>query len=196
LIQASIRDVFQQSLLIVTFVAVMHSSPPQEGPAGPPQFAPVVLKSLSLEELSQIEVTTPSKQPVKAFQSPSAIYLITGEDIRRSGATSIPQALRLAPGVEVARIDANKWSIGIRGFGSRLTRSVLVLIDGRIAKLEPSARLLWTPTETQTVWTAFTHALRTPSDAEANFYLSGYISTTPDGIPFFARFNANPNFVS
>src|SRR4029079_905266 len=51
--------------------------------------------------------------------------------IRRSGVTSIPEALRLAPGVDVARIDSNQWSIGIRGFGSRLARSVLVLIDGR-----------------------------------------------------------------
>jgi iron complex outermembrane recepter protein len=103
----------------------------QEGAPGRPQLAPVVLKTLTLEELSQIEVTTPSKQPVRAFESPSAIFVITADDIRRSGATSIPEALRLAPGVEVARIDANKWSIGIRGFGSRLTRSVLVLIDGR-----------------------------------------------------------------
>ena len=94
-------------------------------------MAPTVLKSLSLEELSQIEVTTPSKEPVKVFRTPAAVYVITGEDIRRSGATNIPEALRLAPGVEVARIDANKWSIGIRGFGSRLTRSVLVLLDGR-----------------------------------------------------------------
>ena len=109
----------------------MNGSPPQQDASGQPRIAPLVLKSLSLEELSQIEVTTPSKQPVKAFQTPSAIYVITGEDIRRSGATSIPEALRLAPGVEVAQIDANKWSIGIRGFGSRLTRSVLVLIDGR-----------------------------------------------------------------
>jgi iron complex outermembrane receptor protein len=112
-------------------VGIVNGSPPQTGASGQPQIAPTVLKSLSLEELSQIEVTTPSKQPVKAFQAPSAIFVITGEDIRRSGATNIPAALRLAPGVEVARIDANKWSIGIRGFGSRLTRSVLVLIDGR-----------------------------------------------------------------
>ena len=86
---------------------------------------------MTLEELSQIDVTTPSKEPVKAFQTAAAIFVITGEDIKRSGATSIPEALRLAPGVEVARIDSNKWSIGIRGFGSRLSRSVLVLIDGR-----------------------------------------------------------------
>ena len=92
---------------------------------------PAALKILSLEELSQIDVTTPSKEPVKASRTPAAIYVITGEDIRRSGATSIPDALCLAPGVEVAQIDANKWSVGIRGFGSRLNRSVLVLIDGR-----------------------------------------------------------------
>ena len=92
---------------------------------------PAALKNLSLEELSQIEVTTPSKTPTPAFQTAAAITVITGDDIKRSGATSIPEALRLAPGVEVARIDANKWSIGIRGFGSRLSRSVLVLIDGR-----------------------------------------------------------------
>jgi iron complex outermembrane receptor protein len=89
------------------------------------------LKSLSLEQLSQIEVTTPSKTPVSAFQTAAAIYVLTGDDIRRSGATSIPDALRLAPGVEVAQIDSSTWSIGIRGFGTDLTRSVLVLIDGR-----------------------------------------------------------------
>ena len=88
-------------------------------------------KTMSLEQLTQIDVTTLSKEPERAFQTPAAIYIITGTDIRRSGATSIPEALRLAPGVEVERIDANKWSIGIRGFGTRLTRSVLVLIDGR-----------------------------------------------------------------
>ena len=58
--------------------------------ADPPQ-TPTALKSLSLEELSQIEVTTPSKEPVKAFATPAAIYVITGDDIRRSGATSILQ---------------------------------------------------------------------------------------------------------
>ena len=104
---------------------------------------PTALKNLSLEELSQIEVTTPSKTPVAAFRTPDAIYVITGEDIRRSGATSIPEALRLAPGVEVARIDANNWAIGIRGFGSNLTRSVLVLIDGRSVYTQLFAGTNW-----------------------------------------------------
>jgi len=104
---------------------------------------PIALKNLSLEELSQIEVTTPSKTPVAAFRTPDAIYVITGEDIRRSGATNIPEALRLAPGVEVARIDANNWSIGIRGFGSNLTRSVLVLVDGRSVYTQLFAGTNW-----------------------------------------------------
>ena len=100
-----------------------------DGPQG--QQNPATLKKLSLEELSQIDVFSPSKQLSSAFRSPVAIFVITGEDIRRSGATTLPEALRLAPGVEVARIDGSKWSVGIRGFGTRLSRSVLVLIDGR-----------------------------------------------------------------
>src|SRR5437879_13098006 len=64
------------------------------------------LKRLSLQQLGNIEVTTASKEPIKVLRTPAAI--------RRSGATSIPEALRLAPGVTVARIDSSKWSIGIR----------------------------------------------------------------------------------
>src|SRR3954471_6217177 len=101
------------------------------------------LKRLSLEELSNIEVTTLSREPEKAAQVPSAIYVITGDDIRRSGATTIAEALRLAPGVEVAQIDSDKWSIGIRGFGTRLSRSVLVLIDGRTVYTTLLAGTYW-----------------------------------------------------
>src|SRR5207302_10216562 len=89
------------------------------------------LKHLSLEQLGSLEVTTVSKKPVAVSRTPAAVYVITQEDIRRSGVTSLPEALRLAPGVDVARIDSFKWSIGIRGFGTRTSRGVLVLIDGR-----------------------------------------------------------------
>lgn len=101
------------------------------------------LKGLSLEQLGNIEVTTASRQPVKVTRTPAAIYVITQDDIRRSGATSIPEVLRLAPGVEVARIDSVKWSVGIRGFGSRLSRSVLVIIDGRTVYSPLSAGVYW-----------------------------------------------------
>lgn len=89
------------------------------------------LDRLSLEELGNIEVTTVSRSPDTLAHTPAAAYVITQEDIHRSGATSIPEALRLAPGVQVARIDAAHWAIGIRGFAGPLNRSVLVLIDGR-----------------------------------------------------------------
>ena len=98
---------------------------------------------MTLEELSQIEVTSPSKEPTPVFTSPVAIYVITGDEIRRSGVTTIPDALRMAPGVEVARIDGSKWSIGIRGFGTRFSRDVLVLIDGRTVYTPLFAGTYW-----------------------------------------------------
>ena len=101
------------------------------------------LTQLSLEQLGNTEVTTVSKQPVKIARTPAAIYIVTQEDIRRSGATSIPEALRLVPGVEVSRIDSNKWSVGVRGFESRLSRSVLVLIDGRSVYTPLFAGVYW-----------------------------------------------------
>ena len=61
----------------------------------------------------------------------AAVYVITQEDIRRSGVTTIPESLRLAPGVQVARVDSSHWAVSIRGFSSTLSRSMLVLIDGR-----------------------------------------------------------------
>jgi iron complex outermembrane receptor protein len=89
------------------------------------------LKQLSLEQLGSVEVTTVSKDPQQVQRTPAAIFVITQEDIRRSGATSIPEALRLAPGVDVARIDGDHWSVSIRGFAGQFSKSLLVLIDGR-----------------------------------------------------------------
>ncbi|MGC2058555.1 MAG: TonB-dependent receptor plug domain-containing protein, partial [Candidatus Sulfotelmatobacter sp.] len=101
------------------------------------------LKHLSLAELGSVEVTTASKEPEEVWNTTAAVYVITHDDIERSGATSIPEALRLAPGVEVAKIDSSKWSIGIRGFGSRLCRDVLVLIDGRTVYTTLIAGTYW-----------------------------------------------------
>src|SRR5207253_1392790 len=101
------------------------------------------LKQMNLEQLGNIEVTTASKEPVKVARTPAAIYVITREDIRRSGATSIPEVLRLVPGVEVARIDSNQWSLSVRGFGGSLSRSVLVLIDGRTVYTPLFAGVWW-----------------------------------------------------
>ena len=89
------------------------------------------LTSLSIEELAQIEVTSVSKKAERLSETGAAVYVITKEDIRRSGLHSIPELLRMAPGVEVARIDANKWAITVRGFNGRFANKLLVLIDGR-----------------------------------------------------------------
>ncbi len=89
------------------------------------------LKSLSLEELGNIEVTTVSKEPEEVWHTPAAIYVLTQDDIRRSGATTIPDLLRMVPGIEVGELQSNQWAVGMRGFGSAFSKDVLLLIDGR-----------------------------------------------------------------
>ncbi len=89
------------------------------------------LSELSLQELMDVEVISVLRKPERRGQSAAAVYVLTADDMRRAGVLTIPDALRLVPGVEVAKIDANKWAVGIRGFANRLSRSVLVLIDGR-----------------------------------------------------------------
>jgi len=89
------------------------------------------LKRMSLEDLLDIEVTTVTRRPEPTDQVPAAVFVITHDDIRRSGARSLPDALRLAPGLQVAQIDGAKWATGTRGFADRLSRAMLILIDGR-----------------------------------------------------------------
>lgn len=89
---------------------------------------------LSIEELMNIkvtDVTSVSRRSQKLFEVPSAVFVISQDDIRRSGVTSIPEALRMAPGVEVERIGTDKWAISIRGFNGRFANKLQVLMDGR-----------------------------------------------------------------
>ncbi|WP_292433350.1 TonB-dependent receptor plug domain-containing protein, partial [Methylobacter sp.] len=86
---------------------------------------------MSLEEVMDLTIETSSKQKKKQFNESASTYVITQEDITRSGVTSLPEALRLAPGVHVARISANQWAISIHGFNERFSNKLLVLIDGR-----------------------------------------------------------------
>ena len=89
------------------------------------------LKTMSLEELGNVKVTTASKQPEEVWRTPSAIFVLTQDDIRRSGATTIPDLLRLVPGVQVAQEQSDQWAVGIRGFDGQFSSGLLVLIDGR-----------------------------------------------------------------
>ena len=93
--------------------------------------SPIELKRLSVEQLMQINVTSVSRQPEKLSEAASAIQVITNDEIRRSGATSIPEALRLAPNLEVAQVGAHQWAITARGFNSTTANKLLVLVDGR-----------------------------------------------------------------
>lgn len=90
------------------------------------------LQNLSIEELANIEITSVSKRPEALSQAPSAVFVITADDIRRSGAVSLPEALRLAPNLEVGRINSRYYTISARGFNSaNAADKLLVLIDGR-----------------------------------------------------------------
>ncbi|MBA3036267.1 MAG: TonB-dependent receptor, partial [Desulfobacterium sp.] len=89
------------------------------------------LTELSIRDLMEIEITTVSKKSQKLANTAAAAFVITQEDIRRSGVTSIAEALRMVPGLQVARIDANKWAISSRGFNGRYANKLLVLMDGR-----------------------------------------------------------------
>ncbi len=86
---------------------------------------------MSIEQLMQIEVTSVSKTNQPLAHSAAAIYVITDEDIRRSGATNIPDLLRMVPGLDVAQINAHTWAISARGFNGRFSNKLLVLVDGR-----------------------------------------------------------------
>ncbi len=78
-----------------------------------------------------MKVSTPSRKEEKLFKTSSAIYVITKEEIRRSGLNTVPELLRLVPGVQVARLNSNDWAVGVRGQKGRLTSNLLVLMDGR-----------------------------------------------------------------
>ncbi|HSC68287.1 MAG TPA: TonB-dependent receptor [Cellvibrio sp.] len=86
---------------------------------------------LSLEQLLEVKVHSVSKKEESVANAPAAVHVVTSEDIIRSGVTNIPDALRMVPGVEVARSDSNSWAISIRGFNSALANKLLVMIDGR-----------------------------------------------------------------
>src|SRR5271168_5227899 len=120
------RDSGNARILLIALAAGMVIAPP-----GIAQQQPDDLTKKSIEDLMNLEVTSASKKEQKISQVAAAIYVITQEDIRRSGATNIPDLLRMVPGLDVAQINANSWAISSRGFNLQFTDKLLVLIDGR-----------------------------------------------------------------
>jgi iron complex outermembrane recepter protein len=93
--------------------------------------SPAELKKLSIEELLQVPVTAVSKKEERLLNVPASVSIISQEDIRRSGATSLPEALRLSPQLHVAQVDSRQWAISARGFNATVANKLLVMIDGR-----------------------------------------------------------------
>jgi iron complex outermembrane receptor protein len=94
-------------------------------------LGPDALLDLNIEQLMHIPVTTAMRSESALVSTPAAVFVITADDLRRSGARSLPEALRLVPGMQVARIEANKWAVSSRGYDGRFARNMQVLVDGR-----------------------------------------------------------------
>jgi iron complex outermembrane receptor protein len=101
------------------------------------------LADLSLEELSNIRVTSVARRPEPLRDAAASLYVITGDDIRRAGVRSLPEALRLAPNLQVARIDASQYAITARGFNNSVGNKLLVLIDGRTVYTPVFSGVFW-----------------------------------------------------
>ena len=101
------------------------------------------LKKMTLEQLVNLDVTSVSRQPEPYGEAPAAIVVITGDEIRRSGASSLPEALRLADNLEVAQVSSSGWDISARGFNSSVSDKLLVLIDGRCVYTPLFAGVIW-----------------------------------------------------
>ncbi|ELR72501.1 TonB-dependent receptor [Fulvivirga imtechensis AK7] len=106
-------------------------------------LSPSELKKLSIEELMAIEVTSVSKHPEKLTEVASAIQVIRNKDIHRSTATSLPEALRLAPNLHVAQLNSYAWVISSRGFNTLYANKLLVMIDGRTVYTPLFAGVFW-----------------------------------------------------
>ena len=111
--------------LALSLAVFAHTAQGQEMPDGDS------LADLSLEELLSTEITTLSRKPESIGSAPAAVHVISQSEIRRSGARSIPELLRLVPGMQVAQIDGNKWAVTSRGANGRFANKLLVLMDGR-----------------------------------------------------------------
>ncbi len=101
------------------------------------------LFDLSLEELLSVEVTGASRKAQKLSETPAAAFVITAEDIRRSGALNIPEALRMVPGMHVGQIDGNNYAVGARGDNDRFARKMLLMVDGRTMYTPAFSGVYW-----------------------------------------------------
>src|SRR5665213_42969 len=127
--------------LIALTISPMGAWPAQQSASGSP--APQDISSASIEDLMNIQVTSVSKTEQSLSRTASAVFVVSQEDIRRSGATNIPDVLRMVPGVQVAQINANTWAISARGFNDRFSNELMVLVDGRTVYTPTFGGVFW-----------------------------------------------------
>jgi iron complex outermembrane recepter protein len=101
------------------------------------------LTTLKIEDLMNVDVTSASKKEQKLSRVPAAIFVITQEDIRRSGAITLPDVLRMVPGLEVAQINSSTWAISARGFNGQYANKLLLLVDGRTVYTPVFSGVYW-----------------------------------------------------
>jgi iron complex outermembrane receptor protein len=128
-----------QSFLSCGSVSLLLACMANAEPAEPPT---IDYSAMSIEDLMQVKLSL-SRTDERLVQSPSAAYIITSDEIRRSGATSIPEVLRGVPGVEVARVDPHTWAVTSRGFNDSFANKLLVMIDGRTAYTPLFSGVFW-----------------------------------------------------
>ena len=127
-----------RKLVSVAFLAALFLSIPTW-----PQQKPDDVTSQSIEDLMNIEVTSVSKKEQKLSGVAAAIFVITQEDIRRSGATNIPDLLRIVPGMDVGQIDSDTWAISARGLNEEFSDKLLVMVDGRSVYTQTFGGVFW-----------------------------------------------------
>lgn len=140
---ALIRAAVLAFFALTAAVAAGAQSPVPPLPPPPDSQLAQNLKRLSIEELTQLDITTASRRIEPLAQAAAAVSVLRGEDIRRSGATNLAEALRLADGLEVARADNGTWAISARGFNISTSNKLLVLIDGRTVYSPLFAGTFW-----------------------------------------------------
>jgi iron complex outermembrane recepter protein len=130
-LEIGVRRIFRRACMALPLLASLAGSTTAQNQSSD-------LSNMSVEDLMDVEVTSVSKKEQKISRTAAAIYVITQEDIRRSGANNIPDLLRMVPGVNAAQINANVWAISVRGFNQEFSNKLLVLIDGEVSMSQPS----------------------------------------------------------
>lgn len=134
------------SAWVLALISISIQAEPQEPGVAQDQFVDLI--HLSLEDLGKIKVTTVSRKSESLSTAAAAVYVITQDDIRRSGVTSLPEALRMAPGLDVARANSRQWAISSRGFNDTFANKLLVLMDGRTLYTPLFSGVFWDEADT------------------------------------------------